>query len=175
MRIGGRSGPTRWLLPKSALQASIAEMAIDGIHNREGVALWLGCREGPDACITHIAVLRGQGVIKEPDHLEIDSDLFNQLTDVALNHAVLLIGQIHSHGAGWTTDLSVIDHLGGLHVPGFLSVVAPDYALRSDTHIADCGVHVYERATGYRRLPLDEVLERITMVDQKVEILKVAS
>jgi hypothetical protein len=151
----------------------MSEMAIDGTLNREGVALWLGRRDGVTARVTLVALLRGPGVIKERARLEIAADLFNEVTDVALAHRAFLLGQIHSHGPGWPIDLSPIDHLGGLHMNGFLSVVAPDYGLRLATKISDCGVHVYEQTTGYRRMPSDELNDRIIVVHTAVDVVEV--
>jgi hypothetical protein len=49
-------------------------------------------------------------------------------------------------------------------VPYYLSIVAPDYGLRPDTRLVECGVHVFEPAIGYRRLPPAEIDERIRLV-----------
>jgi hypothetical protein len=51
----------------------------------------------------------------------------------------------------------------GITVPGFLSVVAPDYAMRPTTPIADCGVHLFEPPSGWRRMAQVEVTARIVI------------
>ena len=153
-----------WVVPDSALALSIAEMAIDGAQGNEGVALWLGHRGAGEARITHVVALRGPGVLKYPALLLIEPSLLNEVADVAIAQGVVLIGQIHSHGPGWPTDLSYTDRKGGLAVPHYLSVVAPDYALREDTRIDECGVHVFVPNRGYQRLDLAEVSRRVTVV-----------
>lgn len=51
-----------------------------------------------------------------------------------------------------------------LLVPHYLSVVAPDYALRPETRIEDCGVHVFEPSRGYRRLTNEEIAARVKVI-----------
>lgn len=150
-----------WRIPESALVDSMAEMAIDGISGNEGVALWLGHRRDGIAEVTHLVALRGAGIIKFPDFLRIESWLLNEVTDLAIDLELCLIGQIHSHGFGYPTDLSETDRTFGLAVPYFLSVVAPDYGLRSSIFLPDCGVHIFEPRTGFRRLDEAEVSQRI--------------
>jgi len=103
-------------------------------------------------------------VIKRPDLLVVSPWLLNEVADVALQLSVSLIGQIHTHGSGYDIDLSRTDRARGIAVPYFLSVVAPDYGLRSDIGIADCGVHVFEPGLGYRRLSTREVEQRVQVV-----------
>ena len=153
-----------WHLTEGALQGSLQEMAEDGVHGHEGVVLWLGrCAQG-QADITHLVGLRGPGAIKRPDVLMIAPRLMNEVTDLALDLNVRLIGQIHSHGKGYGTDLSITDRTHGISVPYYLSIVAPDYGLRSGTHITDCGVHVFEPGHGYRRLSTAEIMHRVEVV-----------
>ncbi len=150
-----------WCLTEGALQGSLQEMACDGMQGNEGVVLWLGRRAQEHADITHLVGLRGPGVIKRPNVLVIEPGLLNEVTDLALDLNVRLIGQIHTHGAGYGTDLSKTDRMYGISVPCFLSVVAPDYGLRSGTRVTDCGVHVFEPGLGYRRLSVIEVVQRV--------------
>ncbi len=73
---------------------------------------------------------------------------------------VVLIGQIHSHGSGYGVDLSITDRTRGIAVPYYLSLVAPYYAMKPETRIADCGVHMYEPESGYRRWSTVEIGQR---------------
>lgn len=153
-----------WVLPEVAFTASLEEMARDGASGNEGVMLWLGQQRQGIAEITHLVALRGNGVIKEPYFLQIESGLLNDVADLAIEYGVSLIGQIHSHGGGCSTDLSLTDRRYGIKTPYYLSVVAPDFALRQETRITDCGVHVYEPNHAYRRLSDAETAERIKVV-----------
>jgi len=163
-----------WLLPRAALDASMREMAIDGRLGREGVALWLGKREGGSAAVSHVVVLRGPGVIKRRDLLQISADLLNDVTDVAIELGLMLVGQIHSHGLEFGTNLSNTDRRYGIMVPDYLSVVAPDFALRNSTTITDCGVHVFVAGSGYRRFPTNEIIQRVHVSDvSEVPVLTV--
>lgn len=163
-----------WQLPQSAFDASLQEMATDGRLGREGVALWLGNRNDGAAQVTHVVLLRGPGVAKRHDLLQIGADLMNDVTDLAIELGVMLVGQIHSHGVLYGTDLSLTDRRYGVMVPDYLSVVAPDFALRPRTLIADCGVHIYELGRGYRRFSQREISERLDMTaTQAVSVLTV--
>ncbi|MCX5796995.1 MAG: hypothetical protein NTY77_16000 [Elusimicrobia bacterium] len=153
----------RWELPEWVLTESLAEMAIDGRKGNEGVALWLGERTQRLAKITNLVLLRGPGVVKEPDFLQISPALLNDVADKALELGRALIGQIHSHGEEYGTNLSLTDRRYGFAVPYYLSVVAPDFALRKKTAISQCGVHVFEDGRGYRRLPPEELRRCISM------------
>src|SRR5258707_12456532 len=153
-----------WRLAEGVLEGSLQEMSNDGVHGNEGVVLWLGRRIQGQAEITHLVGLRGSGVTKRPDFLVISPWLLNEVADVALQLSVSLIGQIHTHGSGYGLDLSRTDRTQGIAVPHFLSVVAPDYGLRSDISITDCGVHVFEPGLGYRRLSMREVEQRVQVV-----------
>ncbi len=75
----------------------LSEMARDGVHGNEGVAMWLGRYEGDTAIVTHVGFLRGPHVRKEPRLLMIGSELINDLTDLAIESGVRLIGQITFH------------------------------------------------------------------------------
>lgn len=164
----------KWFLPKNILKDSFSEMAFDGIKGNEGVALWLGRRKAGTAEISHLVKLRGAGVIKKPAFLKIEPSLLNELTGIAVDLGVSLIGQIHSHGKGYDTDLSPTDHLYGIRVPFFLSIVAPGYAMRPDTRLEDCGVHIFESKQGYRRLDLFETKQYIEIVpNRKATVLTV--
>jgi len=165
---------SEWIFPETVLPDSLAEMAADGLVGNEGVVLWLGHKGQGRTEVTHLVALRGQEITKLPDFLRIESSLINDVTDIAIDLGVSLVGQIHSHGRWYGTDLSVTDITYGFAVPFYLSVVAPDYALRSATSWKDCGVHVFEPGSGYRRLNIEEIRRRIRVVSgNKAPLLKV--
>jgi len=167
-----------WILPEAAVVASLEEMALDGRLGNEGVALWLGRREEGVAEVTHVVRLRGPLIEKAPDLLTVDSLLFADVTDLAFDLGVRLIGQVHSHGPFSGVRFSRTDHAYGLRVPSYLSAVAPDYALTPGTRASDFGFHVYEPETSaegqYRLLGAAEVRTRILIPpNQSVDVLSV--
>ncbi|WP_395612165.1 hypothetical protein [Allosphingosinicella sp.] len=155
--------PDRWEIPDYVWQQSFDDMAIDGRRQREGVALWLGEADDHVAKATQVVLLRGPGVIKSINQLMISADLMNVVADAALARDLILVGQIHSHHPLASTDLSYPDRHMGITSPGYLSLVAPDFAQRAKTQIGDCGVHVHEGKSGWRRLPVGEIARRIDM------------
>jgi hypothetical protein len=155
----------KWTIPVGAWEASLDELALDGQYGREGIAMWLGRRVSGIASVGYVALLRGSGIRKRRYLIEIDAGLVNDLTDAALERNVVLLGQIHSHAPECATDLSIADRQYGISVPHFLSVVAPEFALRPPTQLADCGVHVFEPPLGFRRLHQDEAAQRFSIVE----------
>lgn len=156
---------TAWHIPASAWAESLKELAADGRHGTEGIALWLGTRADGVARITHVALLRGQHIHRSRYLIQVEPELLNDLTDAAGDCGVVLVGQIHSHAPECRTDLSEADRQYGFSVPGYLSVVAPDFATRARTDVADCGVHIFEPRAGYCRLGVDDVRQRVLLVD----------
>lgn len=162
--MNGQASPTRWHLPQTALQAAMVEMARDGARHCEGIALWLGRRQGNDAEITHVVGLRGPGVHRRPDYLSISPELLNDVTDTAIDLGVFLVGQIHSHPPGAGVGLSPLDQRFGICAPGYLSAVAPNFAARLDTPTSACGFHLFEGGA-WRRFGLEECARRVQVVN----------
>lgn len=158
----------RWSLSEAVLQTSMAEMSRDGARGSEGVAMWLGRRAQGCATVTHVVALRGCGVIKRPAQLVIQEPVFAAVTEVAIELAVSLIGQIHSHGPGYGVDLSPTDRMYGVAVPYYLSLVAPDYAMRPYTPLTACGVHVLQPGQGFRRLSIPEINTRFHLTQEEL-------
>jgi hypothetical protein len=144
---------------------SLAEMGCDGMHGNEGVAMWLGRYDDTAAIVTHVGILRGPHVRKKPALLMIGSELINDLTDLAVASGVRLIGQIHSHGSRYGTHLSKTDRRYGVAVPGMLSLVAPNYAMRPGTRLDECGVHLFRPGQGWIRFTVEEVRMRCLLFD----------
>ena len=71
---------------------AIAEMAIDGREGNEGIVLFLGRDRGSAAEVTHLVKLRGPGLEKHPLQIKIGAALLNEVTDVAIENKVRLIG-----------------------------------------------------------------------------------
>lgn len=161
-----------WRIPSEALRLALVEMAADGRRGTEGIALWLGRREQGVADITHVVLLRGPGVVRAPDFVRVSPDLFNEIAGVAAAADIVLVGQIHSHGPLAGTALSRTDRMGGIVVPQYLSVVAPNYAQSSQQAIETCGVHIFEQ-NGWRRLTLSEIADQLRMTDGQVTQLTV--
>ena len=157
-----------WRIPALLFQQSLVEMAGDGVQGNEGVALWLGRREGAVAYLTQVVGVRGLSVLRLPDHLSLPGAAVNAVADVGVNLGLSLLGQIHSHGPQHGVDLSWVDRAHGISVPWFLSVVAPDYAQRSNTTLLECGVHVFERGCGFRRFDADELSARVEITADEV-------
>ena len=148
----------RWHMPLDAMTKSLEEMALDGAEGNEGICLWLGNKDdGGDATISHAVLLRGPGIVKNPANIQIAPELMRQVHVAARELGLTLVGQVHSHGSDYGVSLSFVDRRYGISVPYYLSVVAPDYALRREMTIQDCGVHVFVPGVGYVGLTSKQV------------------
>jgi len=152
-----------WRIPETVIADALEEMAIDGRQGNEGIALFLGRDNDGVAEVTHLVKLRGPGLEKYPDQINIHSSLLNEVTDVAIDNKVRLIGQVHSHGPGYGIGLSYTDRTYGIKTPYYLSLVAPDYAL-SSAPLRSWGAHVFMETRGYVRLNAAEADRRLIMV-----------
>lgn len=140
-----------WRIPQAAIEDSLDEMAIDGAKGTEGIVFWLGKDRDDVADITHLVRVRGPLVEKRKEYVNIHSALLNDVADIAIEHSLRLVGQVHSHPPGYGVDLSPTDRRDGIQVPFFLSLVAPAFA-RMRVPIHDWGVHIYTAKAGYIRL-----------------------
>lgn len=152
-----------WRIPEMAIADALKEMAIDGSEGNEGIVLFLGRDTDAVAEVTHLLKLRGGGVEKYPAWINIDPALLNDVTDVAMDNKVRLIGQVHSHGPGYGLDLSPTDRTYGIRTPYYLSLVAPDYAL-SAVPLQKWGVHVFMENQGWVRLSASEADRRLQVL-----------
>lgn len=167
----------RWIIPEWALDASFAEMAADGRHDREGIALWAGRRSGngggatihdsiAEATVSHVLLLRGTGVFRARGQIRITPELLNEVTDrlASLGDDVYLVGQVHGHPPFSSTDLSYTDVAYGIRTPDYLSVVAPHYGMRPHDMLRGSGVHVFESRSGWRCLEAPEIERRVVVI-----------
>ncbi len=148
-----------WHIRAAAIVDSLTDMAIDGRNGNEGIVLWLGRDIDEIAEVTHLVRLRGPKVEKLPDLINIHPDLLNDVADIAIANKVRMVGQVHSHGPGYSLDLSPTDREYGIQAPSYLSVVAPDYG-STTAPFQTWGIHVFIDSA-YRRLPAHEVQRRI--------------
>ena len=163
-----------WRVPNRALSECLKEMEPDGRLGNEGIVLWLGSVVDGVATLSHLVALRGPNIRKTPLQIQIDPELFNEVSIFAESKDLILIGQIHSH-PGTFTDLSATDIKYGVSTPYYLSLVAPHYAQDPRTTWQACGVHLYEPKKGFRRLRSSEVANRITLTDEPVALTVVGN
>jgi len=153
-----------WRIPQAAIEDSLDEMAIDGAKGTEGIVLWLGKDNDDIADITHLIRLRGPLVVKRKEYINIHSALLNDVADIAIEHGLRLVGQVHSHPPGYSVDLSPTDRMYGIRVPSYLSLVAPDFA-RTRVPVHNWGVHIYTAEAGYVRVDQKDTRRCLQIID----------
>jgi hypothetical protein len=159
----------RWTLPQDLLSRSIEIMRPAGRAGNEGLALWMGTGDDDSVVVTHVFGVHGSGFVTSPLYLRLSFRAIAQLSDLADQRGVYLVGQIHSH-PGTLVDLSDLDRIQGFRVPDFLSVVCPHYAQRPQTTLDNCGVHVFDRGD-YRRLTSMEARRRIRVETSTAQVV----
>lgn len=159
-----------WFIPEVLYQSSLEEMAIDGKKGNEGICLWLGNREENINRISHLILLRGEGIIKGSGNITLKPELMLEVHRAAQKEELILIGQIHSHSRLAGIDLSWTDRKYGVSVEGYLSVVAPNFA-KDNTPINKCGVHVYVKGNDYVRFSEKEIKKRM-IIEPKTKFKK---
>lgn len=153
-----------WRIPQAAIEDSLDEIAIDGIEGTEGIVLWLGKDSDDTAVVTHLIRLRGPLVTKRKGYINIHSALLNDVADIAIEHGLRLLGQVHSHPPGYSVDLSPTDRMYGIQVPSYLSLVVPDFA-RMRVPVDHWGVHIYTTEAGYIRVDHEDVRRCLQITD----------
>ena len=153
-----------WRIPHAAIEDSLDEMALDGANGTEGIVLWLGKDLDDIADITHLIRLRGPLVVKRKEYINIHSALLNDVADIAIEHGLRLLGQVHSHPPGYSVDLSPTDRMYGIQVPFYLSLVAPDFA-RTRVPVHNWGVHIYTAEAGYVRVGQEKMRGCLQITD----------
>lgn len=153
-----------WRIPQAAIEDSLDEMALDGAKGTEGIVLWLGKDNDDIAEITHLIRLRGSLVVKRKEYINIHSALLNDVADIAIEHGLRLLGQVHSHPPGYSVDLSPTDRMYGIQVPSYLSLVAPDFA-RTRVPVQNWGVHIYTAEAGYVRVAQEKTRHCLQITD----------
>jgi proteasome lid subunit RPN8/RPN11 len=158
-----------WRIAADAIPHIYAELRADGDANREGIAMLGGSRRDAGvAVIDTVLLLRGRGVRRDTGLLDVDFSTMNALTDALVMRRRSLVGQVHSHPPHCSTDLSFTDQRYGIAVPGFLSIVVPDYGRpRRGQPAESWGVHVFDQHKGWIRLTLETVLSSVR-VDTEV-------
>jgi hypothetical protein len=156
-----------WNIADFVWQQSLQEMARNGRYEHEGLCLWFARANEAEVQsgaidIVRAAVLRGPGIRRAPLSIRIEPALLSELTDRANDAGLVLVGQVHGHPNDFT-DLSAVDRELGFRVPHFLSAVAPEYGTDPATPLHRCGLHVYEKPLGYRRMSPDEVRQRVRL------------
>lgn len=152
-----------WRIPQAAIEDSLDEMALDGAKGTEGIVFWLGKDNDDIADVTHLIRLRGPQAVKRKEYINIHSALLNDVADIAIEHGLRLLGQVHSHPA-YSVDLSPTDRMYGIQVPFYLSLVAPDFAL-TRVPVHDWGVHIYTAEAGYVRVDQETTRRCLQITD----------
>src|ERR1041385_3570285 len=129
------SGPypiiDRWIIPASALSATLAGVQPAGARGREAGAFWLGRRDSA-AVISGVLLPHGRGVTESPYQWKVEPEVFGAAISWAKPRALVLLAVVHTHVPGVPPELSWSDRFLSIQVPGILSVVIGNGGKDSD-------------------------------------------
>jgi len=112
----------RWVLPDSAVAATLALVRPAGEEGNESGVFWLGSRADV-ACIRAVVHPAGKGVEEAPGFWRVSPEVFGAISRWASPLGLTLLGIAHIHGHGVPAHLSWADRNRSVRVPGILAIV----------------------------------------------------
>lgn len=158
----------RWLVPRSAIKATLTGVLRAAIDRHEGGVFWLGTR-GVVAEVHAVALLEGAGVTEERGFWEVSPLAYGVVGEWSISRKQVLLAVVHSHEGRRETRLSALDRRGGVHVPDTLAVVVPGFGSVHDPQ--QWGFHRFGHQ-GFTELGSHERRARIELTDSDVTILR---
>jgi hypothetical protein len=165
------SGPypaiDRWIVPESAITATLLGVRPAGRRGRESGAFWLGTRTATSV-VTDVVLPRGEGVIEHPGYWQVSPEVFGAISGWAKPRRLTLLSIAHIHLPGVPARLSWSDRHLSVRVPGVLAVVIGNGGDAADYR--DWGWYVHE-AGDFRLITEGDLARRIAVpVDGDVEV-----
>jgi hypothetical protein len=151
-----------WVVPKAALEATVAAVRPSGRLGRESGVFWIGERTTLSR-ITSVVHPKGLGVGEHPGQWQVSPEVFGIVSRWAKERGESLLGVAHIHGPGVPPRLSRPDRKQSVQAPGVLSTVIGNGG--ADEDLRDWGWYVYE-TDDYRRIGAPELQRRIRVDEQ---------
>lgn len=116
----------------------------------------------PDSAVVTTAVFPDADCY--PGYYTVSPEAMSEAGQHFRRHGMVRLAQVHTHGMSWVDHSPRDDAMAYSQLVGAISIVLPDHAkgrpLPTDRTV---GVLIKEKE-GWRRLPLDEVLQQIQVV-----------
>lgn len=154
----------RVFVPKSLAEAAHEHFRRVGKDGVEGMALWVGHREGREVQVVE-TVIPAQRGIRSPDGVgvTVDGDELFRLNVHLHEHRLGLVAQLHSHpGDAYHSDTD--DAFPIATTAGAFSIVVPDYASRPFS-LKRCAIYRLFPQQGWVELSTVEALTIINIVN----------
>jgi len=137
-----------------------------GVHGNEGFAIWAGTLSGGDAHVATLVVPRASG---GPTRGEISADTTAHVLMGLDERDLVPIVQLHSHPRkAFLSDVDAIRPL--VAVPGFISIVVPNFGFVNLADVAQWSVHEYGGPERWRELDNNERQRRFIIDDSVIRV-----
>lgn len=147
----------RWVVPASALDATMTAVRDGAGRGVESGVFWMGERSDP-AIVRVVLRPRGRGVEERPDQWRVSADVYGVISRWAVPRGMSLLGWIHTHRRGIPARLSEADRTRSIRAPGVLAVVIGAGGSEEDPD--RWGWYVHESGD-YRSVKGQERIDRI--------------
>ncbi|MHB8341110.1 MAG: hypothetical protein ACYDB7_08035 [Mycobacteriales bacterium] len=137
-----------------------------GVHGDEGFAVWAGTLADGDAHVATLVIPRASG---GATHGEISADTTANLLSALDERDLVPIMQLHSHPrAAFLSEVDAIRPL--VAVPGFISVVIPNFGFVDLADIGLWSAHEYGGPDRWHELDHDERMRRFVIDDSVIRV-----
>ena len=145
--------PRKYFVNESVLQATHSHLQGEGRNFREGLVYWLGWYSEESCIVNSVLVPRGSNSY---GRVSVSTEEMARINTALHRADLLLVAQIHTHpgdhGHSAGDDGNAVSSL-----PGFLSIVVPNFAQTERLILTESYVHRYQSAGRWRCLKPDEV------------------
>ena len=145
--------PRNYFVNESVLQATHSHLKGEGRKLLEGLVYWLGWYSEESCIVNSVLVPRGNSRHRG---VTVSTEEMVRINTVLRQADLLLVAQIHTHpgdhGHSAGDDGNAVSSL-----PGFLSIVVPNFAQTERLVLLRSYVHRYQGAGRWRCLQPDEV------------------
>ncbi len=149
----------RWVVPDSALVATLRLVAPAGRVGNESGVFWLGSRAAV-ARVSAVVHPQGKGVEEAPGFWRVSPEVFGVISRWARPLGLTLLGIAHTHGRGIPARLSWADRNRSVRVPDILALVIGNGG--EDHDYREWGWYVYENED-FRELDEGELIKRVEL------------
>ncbi|MCI0724484.1 MAG: hypothetical protein L0338_36800 [Acidobacteria bacterium] len=157
--------PEKYFVGDKVIQETYQHLKQEGMNDREGLVYWAGWYLDGVCVVTSALVPRGKsrygGVQVPTDEMIRAANLLRKLD-------LLLVAQIHTHpgdhGHSPGDDVSAVSSL-----PGFLSIVVPNFARKASLDLEECYFHRYLGKGRWQELSGEESKKLIHIDPARIE------
>lgn len=156
----------RVVIPSLIIDHTELVLRTAGVHGDEGFAIWAGTLSGGNAYIATLVVPRTEECSA---HNEISAATTANVLRALDERDLVPVIQLHSHPRrAYLSEVDAIRPLVAL--PGFLSVIIPDFGFRNLADVALWSAHEYEGPGQWRQLDTNELRRRFIIDDSVIRV-----